>query len=70
LPAPLRRLRLVIASFNREVNAGLADPTTRAKLTGLGDMVLPGTPADFDKFVVDETDKWAKVIKQANIKLG
>jgi tripartite-type tricarboxylate transporter receptor subunit TctC len=59
----------VIASLNREVNAGLADPTTRAKLAGLGGMMLPGSPADFGKFVVDETNKWAKVIKQANIKL-
>jgi tripartite-type tricarboxylate transporter receptor subunit TctC len=59
----------VIASLNREVNAGLADPTTRAKLAALGGMMLPGSPADFGKFVVDETNKWAKVIKQANIKL-
>jgi tripartite-type tricarboxylate transporter receptor subunit TctC len=59
----------VIAGLNREVNAGLADPTTRTKLTGLGGMMLPGTPTDFSKLVVDETEKWAKVIKQANIKL-
>jgi tripartite-type tricarboxylate transporter receptor subunit TctC len=59
----------VIESLNREVNAGLADPTTRAKLAALGGIMLPGTPADFGKLVVDETDKWAKVLNQANIKL-
>jgi tripartite-type tricarboxylate transporter receptor subunit TctC len=68
LNAPKGTPPQVLSSLNREVNAGLADPTTRAKLTGLGGMMLPGTPADFGKLVVDETDKWAKVIRQANIK--
>ncbi len=68
LNAPKGTRPEVIAALNREVNAGLADPATRAKLSALGGMMLPGTPADFAKLVVDETDKWANVIKQANIK--
>lgn len=62
-PAP------IVARLNRQVNAGLADPGTRAKLADLGGMMLPGSPADFARFVADETDKWARVITQANIKL-
>jgi tripartite-type tricarboxylate transporter receptor subunit TctC len=69
LNAPKGTPPQVIESLNREVNAGLADPTTRAKLAALGGIMLPGTPADFGKLVVDETDKWAKVLKQANITL-
>jgi tripartite-type tricarboxylate transporter receptor subunit TctC len=69
LNAPKSTPPQVIASLNREVNAGLADPTTRAKLAALGGIMLPGTAADFGKLLVGETDKWAKVIKQANIKL-
>ena len=69
LNAPKDTPPQVIASLNREVNAGLADPATRAKLAALGGVMLPGTPADFGKLLVAETDKWAKVVKQANIKL-
>jgi tripartite-type tricarboxylate transporter receptor subunit TctC len=69
LNAPKGTPPQVIADLNREVNAGLADPTTRAKLAALGGIMLPGAPADFGKLLVDETDKWAKVIRQANITL-
>ena len=69
LNAPKGTPPQVIESLNREVNAGLADPTTRAKLAALGGTMLPGTPEDFGKLLVDETDKWAKVIRQANITL-
>jgi len=69
LNAPKGTPPQVIADLNREVNAGLADPTTRAKLAALGGTMLPGTPEDFGKLLVDETDKWAKVIRQANITL-
>jgi hypothetical protein len=40
----------------------------KARLADLGGVVLPGSPADFGKFIADETEKWAKVIKFANIK--
>ena len=59
----------IIAKINKEVNAGLADPTFKAKLANLGGMMMPGTPADFGKFLVAETAKWAKVIQEAHIKL-
>jgi tripartite-type tricarboxylate transporter receptor subunit TctC len=50
------------------VNAALADPKLRARLTELGTLVHAGSPADFGKFIADETEKWAKVIRTANIK--
>src|SRR5262249_12824041 len=56
--------------LNREINAGLADPKLKARFGELGAAVLPGTPAEFGKLVADETEKWAKVIRAANIKLG
>ena len=40
----------------------------KARLADLGGTVLPGTPADFGKLIADETEKWAKVIRAANIK--
>ena len=40
----------------------------KARLADLGGAVLPGSPADFGKFIADETEKWAKVIRSANIK--
>jgi tripartite-type tricarboxylate transporter receptor subunit TctC len=54
---------------SKEINAGLADPELRAKLANLGGTVISGSPADFGKFVAAETEKWAKVIKFAGIKL-
>ena len=58
----------IVERLNREINAGLADPNVNARLTDLSGTVLPGSPADFGKLVADETEKWAKVIKFANIK--
>jgi tripartite-type tricarboxylate transporter receptor subunit TctC len=54
--------------LNREINAGLADPKLSARLTDLGGMMLPGQATEFGKLIADETDKWAKVIRSANIK--
>ena len=58
----------VIATLNREVNAGLADPKIKAKLADLGGTIIPGSPADFGRLITSEIEKWAKVIKFANIK--
>jgi tripartite-type tricarboxylate transporter receptor subunit TctC len=58
----------IVDRLNKEMNAGLADPEFKAKLTELGSAVLPGSPADFGKFLANESDKWAKVVKFANIK--
>jgi len=59
----------IIDKLNKEINAGLADPKIKTRLADLGGTVLSGSPADFGKLIVDETEKWAKVIRAANIKL-
>jgi tripartite-type tricarboxylate transporter receptor subunit TctC len=58
----------VIARLNRETNAVLADPKMKARLAELGASVLSGSPADFGKLIVDETAKWAKVVKISGAK--
>src|SRR5262249_39228413 len=58
----------IIDRVNKEINAGLAEPKIKARLADLGGTVLSGSPADFGKLIVDETDKWGKVIRTANIK--
>jgi tripartite-type tricarboxylate transporter receptor subunit TctC len=58
----------IIGKLNKEINAGLADPRLKARLADLGGTVLVGSPADFGKLVADETEKWGKVVRAANIK--
>ncbi|MGB7079030.1 MAG: tripartite tricarboxylate transporter substrate-binding protein, partial [Xanthobacteraceae bacterium] len=58
----------VVATLNKQVNAALADPAMRKRFTDLGCEVFTGTPSDFEKFIKNETGKWAKVVKFANIK--
>jgi tripartite-type tricarboxylate transporter receptor subunit TctC len=58
----------IVALINRETNAGLADPTIKARLDDMGGMALTGSPADFGKLITDETEKWGKVIRDAGIK--
>ena len=53
---------------NTEIDAGLADPRLKARFANLGGTVLLGLAADFGKLIADETEKWGKVIKFANIK--
>jgi tripartite-type tricarboxylate transporter receptor subunit TctC len=53
----------IIDKLNKEINAILADPKAKARFANLGASLMPGSPADFGKFVADETDKWAKVVK-------
>ena len=60
----------IIDRLNQEVNAGLADPKLKARLADVGGTVFELSPADFAKFIADETEKWAKVIKFAGIKAG
>jgi tripartite-type tricarboxylate transporter receptor subunit TctC len=69
LNAPKGTPAEIIEILNKAVNAALADPTMRKKFVDLGGMMLGGSPADFGKFVTAETDKWAKVIHDANIAL-
>ena len=66
--APKNTPAEIIDKLNKEINAGLADPKMKARLADLGGTLLPGSPADFGKLIADETEKWAKVIKFANIK--
>jgi tripartite-type tricarboxylate transporter receptor subunit TctC len=58
----------IVEKLNKEINAGLADPKFKARLADLGGTVLAGSPADFGKLIADETEKWGKVIRAANIK--
>jgi len=58
----------IVERLNREANAILAEPTTKARLAELGASLLPGSPADFGKLIADETEKWGKVIRFAGIK--
>jgi tripartite-type tricarboxylate transporter receptor subunit TctC len=60
----------IVEKLNREINAALADARIKTRLTDLGGTVLPGSPSDFGKFIADETEKWAKVIKFAGITAG
>ena len=61
--APKNTPAAIVNKLNAEINAALADPAMKAKMTALGGMVLPGTASEFGKFVADETVKWAKVVK-------
>jgi tripartite-type tricarboxylate transporter receptor subunit TctC len=58
----------IVDKLNNEINAGLADAMLKKRFADLGSVPFPGSPADFGKLVADETEKWAKVIKFANIK--
>ncbi|HEU4957388.1 MAG TPA: tripartite tricarboxylate transporter substrate binding protein [Sphingomicrobium sp.] len=58
----------IIDKLNKEINAGLADPKIKARLADLDGTVLVGSPADFGKLIAEETEKWAKVIRSADIK--
>jgi tripartite-type tricarboxylate transporter receptor subunit TctC len=58
----------IIDKLNKEINAALGDPRMKARFADIGGVVLPGSPADFGKLIGDETEKWAKVIRAANIK--
>jgi tripartite-type tricarboxylate transporter receptor subunit TctC len=66
--APRNTPAEIIDKLNKEINAGLADPKLKARLTDLGGTVLPGSPADFGKLIAEDTEKWGKVVRAANIK--
>jgi tripartite-type tricarboxylate transporter receptor subunit TctC len=58
----------IVDRLNREINAGLADPSIKARLAQLSGTVLAGSPVDFGKLFADETEKWGKVIRATHIK--
>ena len=68
LGAPKATPAEIIEKINKEINAGLADHKIKARLADLGSTPLVGSATDFGKLIVDETEKWAKVIKFAGIK--
>jgi tripartite-type tricarboxylate transporter receptor subunit TctC len=68
LGAPRNTPAEIVDRLNREINAGLADPKIKARLADLGGMVLAGSPADFGRLLAEETEKWGRVVRAANIK--
>jgi len=58
----------IIEKLNTTINAILADPAAKKRFAEMGATLLPGSPAQFTKFIADETEKWGKVVKFANIK--
>jgi tripartite-type tricarboxylate transporter receptor subunit TctC len=68
LGAPKATPADIIAKLNTEINAGLADPTIKSKFADLSSVTVPLTVAEYGKIIVEETEKWGKVIRAANIK--
>jgi tripartite-type tricarboxylate transporter receptor subunit TctC len=66
--APKNTPTEIVERLNKEINAGLADPKVQKRIEDLGGVPMPMSPAEFAKLISDETEKWAKVIKFANIK--
>jgi tripartite-type tricarboxylate transporter receptor subunit TctC len=66
--APKNTPTEIVEKLNKEINAALADPTIKARLAELGGTVLAGSPDNFGKLIAEETEKWGKVIRAANIK--
>lgn len=66
--APRKTPAAIVDRLNREINAAFADPKMKARLLELGGEVLAGSPTAFEKLIADETDKWGRVIRAANIK--
>jgi tripartite-type tricarboxylate transporter receptor subunit TctC len=69
LAAPANTPAAIIERLNKEINVALADPRIKAQLADQGSMVAGGSPADYERLLATETEKWGKVIRAANIKL-
>jgi tripartite-type tricarboxylate transporter receptor subunit TctC len=70
LGAPAATPRDIVDRLNKAVGNALANPTLKAKILDLGGVPMPMTPAEFGKFLAEETEKWGKVIRAANMKPG
>jgi len=68
IAAPRNTPAEIVDRLNREINAALADPGMKARYAELGTAVMPSSPAQFAKLLADDTEKWGKVIRSANIK--
>jgi tripartite-type tricarboxylate transporter receptor subunit TctC len=66
--APKNTRAEIVERLNKEINAALADPQMKARLADLGNVPMPMTPTEFGRFIAEETEKWGKVIRAANIK--
>jgi len=67
--APKKTLLEIIDRLNREINSGLADPAIKAQLANLGGMPFIASPADLAKFVAEQTEERARIVRAANIRL-
>jgi tripartite-type tricarboxylate transporter receptor subunit TctC len=63
LCAPRSTPAEIVSLLNREINAGLADPTIRQRVADMGGTAPGGTPADFARFIAEDTEKWARVAR-------
>jgi tripartite-type tricarboxylate transporter receptor subunit TctC len=68
--APRNTPAKIVGALNREINAALAHPAIAARVVELGGTVLTGSPAEFADVLANETDKWRKVIRAANVTAG
>jgi tripartite-type tricarboxylate transporter receptor subunit TctC len=66
--APKRTAAEIVEKLNKEINTALAESMMKSRLADVGGTVLAGSPADFGKLIAEETEKWGKVIRAANIK--
>ncbi len=68
IAAPKATPTEIVDKLNREINAAFADPRMQARFADVGGTPLPGTPADFAKFIGDDIEKWGRVVKFANLR--
>jgi tripartite-type tricarboxylate transporter receptor subunit TctC len=66
--APRKTPAEIVDRLNQEINAGLADAKIKARFAELGATVFGGSPSDFAKHIADETEKWGKVVRTANLR--
>ena len=68
LAAPKNTSADIIDKLNKQINVAVADPTFRARLADVGGDPMTMTPAEFGKLIAQDTEKWGKVVRAANIK--
>jgi tripartite-type tricarboxylate transporter receptor subunit TctC len=68
LCAPKSTSSEIIDKLNKEINVMLVDPNFKGRLAEFGNTVLPGSRGDFGKLMMDDTEKWARIIRTADIK--
>jgi tripartite-type tricarboxylate transporter receptor subunit TctC len=68
IAAPAKTPAAIVQRLNKQINAGLTDPMLHARLLEVGGTPLTGSTADFEKLFVDDAEKWAKVMREANVK--